>query len=92
MRRSSVTREMTEQGFRRPTVYSPLPDEQKTLVVVPAEQPQVLRYFLRNLVRKNSVTARTAVQLASLLTDAGLLHHVLPYHFLIFKRNNAERP
>jgi len=92
MRRQAVAREMAEQGFSRPAVYSPLPDEQKTLVVVPSEQQQVLRYFLQNLVRKNSAAARIAVQLAGVLTDAGLLHHVLPYHFLIFKRNDAERP
>jgi len=89
--RATVAAEMAGQGFRRPTLYSPLPDEQKTLVVVPSEQPQVLRYFLQNLVRQNSTAARVAVRLAGVLTDAGLLHHVLPYHFLIFKQNDAER-
>jgi hypothetical protein len=83
-------RVMTGLGFPRPVVYAPLPDENDAQVVIPVEDARAVRYFLHNLVRKNSAVIRSAVRLADLLVALDLFRHAVPYYYLVF-RGDAGR-
>jgi uncharacterized protein YbaR (Trm112 family) len=80
-----TVRTLTALGFRRPVAYAPLPDENDTAVVMPVDDPRVVRYFLDNLVRKNSMAVRAALRAAHLLVTLGLFRHCVPYYYLIFR-------
>jgi SAM-dependent methyltransferase/uncharacterized protein YbaR (Trm112 family) len=78
-------RTMTDLGFRRPAVYAPLPDENDAQVVIPVDDAQVVRYFLNNLIRRNSRSVRAALRAAHLLVDVGVFGRLVPYYYLIFR-------
>ncbi len=84
--RADWTEALTAHGFAAPQVYAPLPDQHTVQVVLPVEDRAVVRYFLDNLVRKNSRLAQLAVHAAGLATDAGLFTRAVPFHFLFFER------
>jgi len=88
--RGTVLREMRRQGFVGPSVYAPLPSEKKIDVVIPVEDRRVVRYFLDNLIRKNSPVVRSAIGAAHLALGLGLFPHVVPYHYLIFKSGSES--
>ena len=76
---------MIQQGFDAPTIFSPLPDEKKCEVVIPAEDPRVIHYFLNNLIRKNSLAVRVGIIASNVLLKLNLFHTLLPYYFLTFR-------
>jgi SAM-dependent methyltransferase len=86
LRAAAVSRTMAGLGFRRERVYAPLPDENDTQVVIPVDDARVVRYFLDNLVRKNSRAVRAALFMARALVAVNLFRQVVPYYYLIFRR------
>jgi hypothetical protein len=86
----SVVRAMRRHGFGAPRIYAPLPDERRTQVVIPTDEPGVARYFLNRLLRRDSRRMRAAVAGARVLSGAGLLRAAVPYWFLYFTA--GERP
>ena len=82
---AGTVRTMVALGFHPPVVYAPLPDENDAQVVIPVNDAQVVRYFLDNLVRKNSREIRAALRAAHTLVNLGLFPHVVPYYYLIFR-------
>jgi hypothetical protein len=91
LRRGTVLRSMRAQGFSEPTIYAPLPSEKKIDVVIPVEDRRVVRYFLDNLIRKNSPVVRAAIGAAHLALIAGQFPRLVPYHYLIFKAGSGDR-
>jgi len=82
-------RTMTGQGFSRPVVHAPLPDENDAQVVIPVSDARAVRYFLHNLIRKNSAAIRMAVHAADLLVALNLFRHLVPYYYLVFRNEAA---
>jgi SAM-dependent methyltransferase len=80
-----TVRTMTGLGFRPPSVYAPLPDENDAQVVIPVDDAQVVRYFLNNLIRRNSRSVRAALRTAHLLVDLGVFGRLVPYYYLVFR-------
>ena len=58
-------------------------------VVIPVEDRRVVRYFLDNLIRKNSPVVRAAITVAHQALNLGLFPRLVPYHYLIFKGREA---
>jgi len=80
-----VIRSMSREGFDAPQIYAPLPDPNKIDIIIPVEDKLVVRYFLNNLIRKNSICVRKAIDAANLLVSLKLFRYVVPYYYLIFK-------
>jgi hypothetical protein len=78
-------RTMTAAGFSPPVVYTPLPDENDTQIVIPIDDAHVVRYFLDNLVRKNSRIVRIALQAARLSVTLGAFRRLVAHYYLIFR-------
>ena len=53
--------------------------------MIPVDDARAVRYFLHNLIRKNSATVRLAVGVADLLVTLNLFRHVVPYYYLVFR-------
>jgi len=82
-------RTMAQLGFGAPVVYAPLPDENDIQVVIPVADKCVVRYFLNNLVRKNSRIVRIALRLCNLTVTLGLFRRLVPYYYLIFRSGSS---
>ena len=78
-------RAMTGQGFLPPAPFAPLPDPDDAQIVLPIDDAQVVRYFLNNLIRKNSAPIRWGIAVANVLVNFGLFRHGVPYYYLIFR-------
>jgi SAM-dependent methyltransferase len=83
---SRVAGSLVRQGFGRPEIRAPLPDEHAPRILVPQDDRPVLRYFLRNLVRRNSLAARAGATAAQAAVALGLFRHLVPYRFLVAVR------
>jgi len=82
-------RTMAQLGFGAPVVYAPLPDENDIQVVIPVADKCVVRYFLNNLVRKNSRIVRIALRLCNITVTLGLFRRLVPYYYLIFRTGSS---
>ena len=82
-------RAMKRQGFRDPLIHAALPDEMEAEVLLPIDDPKRLRYFLDNLVRKNSMPLRAALRIAGVLAGLGLYRYVVPYRYLLFESEGS---
>ena len=80
-----TVRTMKRQGFRDPLIYAALPNELETAVLLPLDDPRMVRYFLGNLVRKNSLTMQFALRVGGALAGFGLYRHLVPYRYLLFE-------
>ena len=70
-------------------LYSPCDEEVIGSFAYRDELPRgVVRYFLDNLVRRNSRLAQAAIAGARLACDAGLFPLLVPFHFLFFERES----
>jgi len=83
-------RELERAGFNPPAVQAPLPDERKTRIVLPVEDKNVVRYFLNNLVRRNSPSTSAAIRLANGLNRLGLFKRFVPYWYLLFESGRTH--
>lgn len=88
---TQTIRGMIKLGFKSPTIYVPLPDENKSEIVIPVEDAQVVRYFLNNLIRKNSFSLRVSIAMANILVKHNLFRYFVPYYYLIFKLDNTSQ-
>ena len=88
---TGVVRSMLRQGFGAPTLYAPLPNQERTEAVIPLQGRAATLYFLRNLVRRDSFTSRAAVAVAKLLAGKGLLRWLVPDYLVCFKREPNRR-
>lgn len=88
-RPGNVIGAMQRHGFSVPVVYAPLPDERAPQVIIPVDEPAVVRYFLDNLIRKNSLAVRAAIRMAHVAVRMGLFRHLVPYRYLFFRRAGA---
>ncbi|NIM96697.1 MAG: methyltransferase domain-containing protein [candidate division Zixibacteria bacterium] len=84
LRLGQTIRSMIQSGFGEPTVYAPFPDEKKTEVVIPLEDARAVRYFLNNLIRKNSIMVRLTIAAANAFVALSLFRYIIPYYFLVF--------
>ncbi len=84
LRLGQTIRTMMQNGFGEPIVYAPFPDEKKTEVVIPLEDARAVRYFLNNLIRRNSFGVRLATTAASVFVALSLFRYIIPYYFLVF--------
>jgi hypothetical protein len=82
---------MLRQGFSAPTIYAPLPDQERTEAVIPLQERAATLYFLSNLVRRDSFTSRAAVAVAKLLARSGRLGWLVPDYLVCFKREPNRR-
>lgn len=78
---------MVQQGFNEPAIYAPFPDVNKTEVVVPVDDARAVRYFLNNLIRKNSFIVRVAVSMLNVFLTLHVFRYLCPYYFLYFRLN-----
>jgi hypothetical protein len=78
-------RTMRRLGFAAPSVFAPLPDADNPSVVLPLDDAWSVRYFLDNLVRKNSATVRAALSAARLSARLGLFRRLVPCSILVFR-------
>jgi len=85
-----VVRSMRRHGFRGPVVYAPLPHERDVQVVLPVDDARVVRYFLDNLIRKNSLLVRLGISAARLAVRLGLFGKLVPYRYLFFTREGTR--
>lgn len=83
-------RTMTRLGYRPPIVYAPLPDENDTQVVIPIDDAHVVRYFLDNLIRKNSRIVRIALRAARVSVSLGLFRRLVAHYYLIFRTDTSS--
>jgi len=81
---------MTKLGYRPPIVYAPLPDENDTQVVIPIDDAHVVRYFLDNLIRKNSRIVRVALRAARVSVSLGLFRRLVAHYYLIFRTDASS--
>lgn len=82
----AIIQKMQRCGFERPEIHAPLPDEHAPRVMLPVNDPTVVRYFLNNLVRRNSLHMRIAAMAAGVFSDLGFLDRVVPYRYCVFRR------
>jgi hypothetical protein len=82
----ATIRAMRRAGFECRSIYAPLPGEREVQIVIPVDDPNVVRYFLNNLVRRNSRAVRAAVALANVLVRYDLFRAFVPYYYLFFTR------
>jgi SAM-dependent methyltransferase len=83
-------RTMRRLGFAPPSLFAPLPDAENPSVVLPLDDAQSVRYFLDNLVRKNSATVRAALGAARLSARLGLFRRLVPCSILVFRTHRVE--
>ncbi len=82
---STVIKTMTKSGFSRPKIFIPLPDENNTEIVIPLEDPELIRYCFRHLLRRNSFYIRLMTVFVDILLKFNVFHYFVPYYFLQFK-------
>jgi SAM-dependent methyltransferase len=85
LRLRPVIRCMQRAGFEPPTVYAPLPDQDRVQLVVPIMDTNVVRYCFNNLVRRNSPAVRAAIALANLAARLHAVRHLVPFYYLTFR-------
>ena len=66
--------------------------EKKIRIVVPLEDAHAIRYFLDNLIRKNSPVVRAGIRVAHRMVSWNLFWRLVPYYYLIFKVAPGDRP
>ena len=59
-------------------------------IVVPVTNGRVMRYCFNNLLRKNSALVRAAITAANAGNQLGLLRHLVPYAFLLFRPDAGD--
>jgi hypothetical protein len=90
LRLGQTIRSMIQNGFSEPIVYAPFPDEKKTKVVIPLEDARAVRYFLNNLIRRNSFAVRLAITAANAFVTLSLFRYIVPYYFLVFRLDDKS--
>jgi len=88
---NSIVRAMLRHGFGEPEVYAPLPHERDVQVVLPVEDARIVRYFLNNLIRRNSWLVRVGISGAHLALRLGLFGKIVPHRYLFFTRGAGAR-
>jgi len=80
-----LARRLRDAGFGEPTILAPLPNERDISIVVPITNDRVMRYCFNSLLCQNSPFVRAAIAAANVGNRLGLLRHLVPYTFLLFR-------
>jgi len=91
LRLRQIIRCMIQQGFNEPIIYAPFPDEKKTEFVLPIGDAHLVRYFLNNLIKRNSLILRVGISVANMFGNLRLFRYLSPYYFLIFNLKSKSK-
>ncbi len=83
-----VLRVLKAAGFVRPQIHAPLPHENDIALVLPLRQRPLTDYGLDQMLRSNSLIARTAITCARAANRLGALEYLAPFYFVLLRRGD----